>query len=248
MTAAGADRVTRIAMWSGPRNISTAMMRSFEARGDTAVWDEPFYAAYLTATGLNHPMRGDIVRAGECDPDKVIERLLQEPPRGCRVYYQKHMTQHMLKNISREWIGAVTNCFLIRDPEQVLASYALKRDEVRLADIGFLQQHELFDQVCQREGRAPPVLDAADVLENPERSLRALCARCGVAFSEKMLSWTPGPKPGDGVWGAHWYGAVNRSCGFARPAAKPVHLPAHLMRIADQARPAYEALRGHRLA
>jgi len=244
-----ADRAApvRIAMWSGPRNISTAMMRSFEARGDCAVCDEPFYAAYLAATGLGHPMRDEIIAAGEADPDRVIAGVLGPVPDGASLYYQKHMTHHMIPAFDRDWLKRVVNCFLIRAPERVLASYAIKHDAVGLDDIGFVQQRELFDLVADFTGAAPPVLDAADVLKDPAGSLRALCRRCGIAFCDKMLSWPAGARRDDGVWGAHWYGAVNRSTGFAPASDESVDLPDDLKRIAEAARPAYDALARYRL-
>jgi len=241
------DDAVRIAMWSGPRNISTAMMRSFENRFDTVVVDEPFYAAYLSQTGIDHPMRDAVIAAGESDPDKVIASLLAPLPAGRSVFYQKHMTHHMLPAIGRDWMDRVTNAFLIRRPENVLGSYVRKREAVTLRDIGFVEQGELFDRVADRLGAAPPVIDARDVLENPEETLSALCAAAGIAFDPAMLAWPAGPRDTDGVWAAHWYEAVNASTGFAPPGADVGDLPEDLKRIADAARPIYERLSAFRL-
>lgn len=238
----------RIAMWSGPRNISTAMMRSFENRGDTAVWDEPFYAAYLAITGLDHPMREEVIAAGETDWRTVVARLMGPVPDKKAIFYQKHMTHHMLAQIERGWTRDVTNCFLIRRPENVLASYAAKREEVSLRDIGFVEQAEIFDQVADQLGAAPPVIDAADVLADPAGVLGALCAATGIPFTARMLSWPAGRRASDGVWAAHWYGVVEQSTGFSPPRPDAPALPATLARIADTARPFYENLRAYRLS
>ena len=237
----------RIAMWSGPRNISTAMMRSFENRPDTAVWDEPFYAAYLKATELDHPMRAEVIAAGETDPDRVAAAILGPVPGDALIYYQKHMSHHMLPSFSRDWIHRIINCFLIRKPDNVVASYAAKRQDVELPDIGFVQQAEIFDEVADRLGNAPPVLDARDVLEQPDRCLRALCTVCGITFMEEMLRWPPGQRDSDGAWAPHWYGSVEQSTGFGAPNPDVTDLPANLARIADAARPYYQKLAQHRL-
>ena len=237
----------RIAMWSGPRNISTAMMRAFENRPDTLVWDEPFYAAYLAASGIDHPMREAVLASDDQDWRRVVERLVAPLPAGISIHYQKHMTHHMLPEIGRDWIDGVTNAFLIRRPDRVLASYARKRETVSLADVGFVQQGELFDRVAERRGAAPPVVDADDVLGDPKGTLTALCRALGVPFSERMLSWPPGLRDSDGVWAAHWYQAVAASTGFAPPPPDEPDIPAGLRTIADAARPVYERLRAFRL-
>lgn len=240
--------VVRIAMWSGPRNISTAMMRAFGNRSGTRVVDEPFYAAYLAASGVDHPMREAVIASQPVDPQAVIAGLLAPLPDGIAVHYQKHMTLHMLPGFGLDWMDQCRNAFLIRAPERVLASYVRKRAEVTLADIGFVQQAELFDRVAQRTGAAPPVVDAEDVLADPARTLRALCAALGVAFSERMLRWPLGRRATDGVWAAHWYGAVEESTGFAAPGSEAsVLLDAQLQRIAEAAWPFYARLRDVRV-
>ena len=236
----------RIAMWSGPRNISTAMMRSFENRPDCAVVDEPFYAAYLAETGLDHPMRAEVLASQAQDWRVVAKALVEDEPAA--VFYQKHMTHHMLPAFGLEWTDSCRNAFLIRDPAQVLASYVQKRAEVTLDDIGVVRQHELFDREADRLGRAPPVVEGADVLTDPRGTLSALSAALGIPFREEMLSWPAGPRDSDGVWAPAWYEAVERSTGFsaeARPATPA--LADDLRRIAEAARPHYEALARHRL-
>jgi len=235
----------RIAMWSGPRNISTAMMRSFENRPDTQVVDEPFYAAYLAATGLDHPMRDDVLASQPRDWRAVVSSL------GAfdgSVIYEKHMAHHMLPDFRLDWIADCRNAFLIRNPAEVLASYAAKRAEVSLEDIGVARQHEIFDREAQRLGFAPPVVLGADVLNNPRGMLAALCAAFDIPFREEMLAWPAGSRESDGVWAPAWYDSVERSTGFEAPQ-KPAYppLPGDLLAIADQARPHYEALERHRL-
>ncbi len=237
--------MTNIAMWSGPRNISTAMMYSFGNRDDCQAWDEPFYAAYLKSTGLNHPMRAEILDAGEQDWRKVAETCTT--PAAKPIFYQKHMTHHMLKTIDRSFINKLANAFLIRSPEKVLASYAKKHDEVTLHAIGFVEQAEIFDLVADHLGHAPPVIDADLHLSNPRASLQQLCAALGIQSQDAMLHWTKGPKPCDGAWAPHWYNAAWESEGFGPPAKDKAALPADLQRLADQARPYYEKLRAHAL-
>jgi hypothetical protein len=237
----------RIAMWSGPRNISTAMMRSFGNRADTAASDEPFYAAYLLATGLDHPMRAEVIASQPTDWRAVAAAVTGPVPGGRPVWYQKHMTHHMVPGFGRDWIAGVTSAFLIRRPESVLASYTAKRAEVDLRDIGFVEQAEIFDAVAERLGHAPPVVDGADVLADPRGTLGALSAALGLAFDPAMLAWAPGPRPEDGVWAPHWYAAVWASTGFAapRPEVEFAALPDHLKPIAEAARPYYERMRRH---
>ena len=238
----------RIAMWSGPRNISTAMMRAWENRGDCAVSDEPLYAAYLAATGLDHPARDQVIAAGETDPAKVVAALLGPVPGGCPLWYQKHMSHHLLPRMAHEWIHALANVFLIRDPGEVVSSYVKSRATVTPEDIGLPQQLLLFEELAERTGAAPPVIDAGDFLHAPEAHLRALCARLGIAFTERMLHWPAGPRDSDGIWAPHWYAAVWASTGFEPWRPREVHLDGVAARVAEACRPAYEALRAHRLS
>ena len=244
-----AGEPVRIAMWSGPRNISTAMMRSFGARPDTAVIDEPFYAAYLAETGLEHPMRAEVLASQPQDWRAVAAQLLGEVPGGKRIWYQKHMTHHMLTSFGLEWMREMRNAFLIRDPALVLASYVQKRAGVTLADIGFVQQRELFEREAERLARAPPVVEGNDVLANPAAVLSRLCEALDIPYTDAMLTWPTGRRETDGVWAPAWYAAVEQSTGFAARATSrgETQLPDDLRRVADQARPHYEALRAHKL-
>ena len=237
----------RIAMWSGPRNISTAMMRAFENRPDTTVVDEPFYAHYLAKSGADHPMRDEVLAAQPQDWREVVASLTS--PNSAAIFYQKHMTHHMLPDIGRDWIDGMRNAFLIRAPEDVLASYAAVRGEARLEDIGLIEQHELFQRACDRLGAAPPVVDTGDVLRDPEGVLSALCAALGIAFDAHMLRWPAGRRDTDGVWSPAWYASVERSTGFGSPSDAPrPPLGAELQRVADAARPMFDALKRHKLS
>ncbi|MEP6698643.1 MAG: HAD family hydrolase [Verrucomicrobiota bacterium] len=238
----------RIAMWSGPRNISTAMMRSWENRPDTFVCDEPFYAYYLDATGLDHPGADEVIASGELDWQKVVQQLTAAVPEGKTVFYQKQMTHHLLPPIDRDWLDAMTNVFLIRDPHEVITSYIRKNNYPTLEDIGFVQQAEIFDWVREHMGATPPVIDARDVLENPRKILGLLCEAIGVEFMEAMLSWPRGSRATDGIWAKHWYGEVITSTTFRPPAPIPRKpLPAGLNEVHAQSHEAYERLYAQRL-
>ena len=236
----------RIAMWSGPRNISTAMMRAWENRGDCVVSDEPLYAHYLAATGLDHPAREEVIAAGESDWRKAVDALLGPVPDGRPVWYQKHMTHHLLPHMSRDWIAGLCNVLLIRDPREVVASYVKSRATVTADDIGLPQQVALYDALCAA-GSVPPVIDATDFLRAPGAYLRALCDGFGIAFSERMLHWPSGPRDSDGVWAPHWYAHVWESTGFEPPVEKDIRLSGAAAEVADACRPHYERLHASRL-
>ena len=238
----------RIAVWSGPRNISTALMRSWENRPDTAVVDEPLYAHYLKRTGMPHPGADEVIRSQVTDWQKVVDGLaIDDIPGGKTIYYQKQMTHHMLPDMDREWLDRLDNVFLLRDPREVVPSFIEKAGEPRLEDIGLPQQLELFEWVRRRTGRIPPVIDAGDFLRNPEDMLRQLCDRLGVPFLSAMLSWSAGPRDTDGVWAKHWYDAVWRSTGFQPYRSKKVEVPAHLTAVVKRAEEIYRTLYAHRM-
>ncbi|WP_203752577.1 HAD family hydrolase [Actinoplanes cyaneus] len=231
----------RVAMWSGPRNISTAMMRSFGERADTVVVDEPLYAHYLDVTGIDHPGRDAILASQPRRWQDVAAALTGPLPGDPAVQYQKHMTHHLLPGIGRDWLRGLTHAFLIRDPAHVVASYARVRGEPTLEDLGFPQQAEIF------AAYGGPVVDAADVLRDPAGTLGRLCAALGIAFDPAMLTWAPGPRPADGVWAPFWYDAVNASRGFAPYDPRPAAVPDRLAHLVEAARPYYAELAGHRL-
>jgi Sulfotransferase domain len=237
----------RIAMWSGPRNISTAMMRAWGNRPDALVIDEPFYAYYLKATGKKHPGADEIIASGGTDWRKVIAQLTGPIPNARRIFFQKQMAHHLLPEVDREWLGAVTNCFLIRDPREVIASYIKKREDPALADLGFMQQAEIFDFIRTRMKSTPPIVDAKDVLKNPERMLRLLCEAVGVEFSESMLSWPPGLRQTDGIWARHWYGEVAKTTSFQPYRPRQAKVAPHLREIYDRCRECYDRFYEYRL-
>lgn len=240
--------VLRLAMWSGPRNISTAMMRAWENRGDCAVSDEPLYAAYLAATGLDHPGRDEVIAAGDTDGDRVACELTEGPvPGGQALWYQKHMTHHLLAGQETAWVHRLVNVFLIRDPAQVVESYLKSRATVQPEDIGLLQQVALFDAVADRLGAAPTVIDADDFLKAPQAHLQALCTQLGIGWTDRMLHWPPGRRASDGVWAPYWYDAVWASTGFEPWRPRQPRLTGHALAVAEACRSAYERLRRWRL-
>lgn len=237
----------RIAMWSGPRNLSTAMMRSFSSRSDTFVSDEPFYGCFLKATGANHPLREQVIAAIDCDWASVMASLRGDPPEARPVWYQKHMWHHMTGPVGYDDFSGFIHAFLIRRPERMIASYLRKRESARFEDFGLERQAEFFEREADRIGRAPPVIDANDVLADPEAVLSKLCAALGIAWDPAMLRWERGRRETDGIWAAHWYNAVEASTGFGPPETGPVELPPDAQRLADKCRPYYERLAAHRI-
>jgi hypothetical protein len=236
-----------VAMWSGPRNISTAMMRAFENRGDCEVVDEPLYAHYLAHTGLDHPGREQVIAAGDTDWRRVATRLTTPPAAGAALMYQKHMTHHLLPHIGRNWLAQLTHVFLIRDPRRVLASYIKSRPNAVAADIGVLQQREIFEYVSRSSGSAPAVIDAGEFLRAPEAQLRALCGLLGMEFTPRMLRWPAGPRPSDGVWAPYWYQQVYRSTGFESPAEAHIQVPEQFRSLIAEVMPSFEELFARRL-
>jgi hypothetical protein len=234
-------------MWSGPRNISTAMMRSWENRPDTVVVDEPFYAAYLLRTGVDHPGRDEVIASQPTDPSRVVSDLLAPLPVGKTVHYAKQMTHHLDLDAERGWLGGFRHVLLIRDPREVVASYVRSRESCEPVDIGVLQQLALRDDLVDRTDDDVPVIDAADFLRNPEGYLRRLCDWLGIGFTERMLSWPAGPRESDGVWAPHWYDSVWASTGFQSPRPRVTELSEHDEAVAAACRPAYDALRAHRI-
>ncbi|MCZ6643921.1 MAG: HAD family hydrolase [Gammaproteobacteria bacterium] len=230
----------RIAMWSAPRNISTAMMRAFENRDDCVVRDEPYYACYLAATGIEHPMRNEVMMSQPTEWRVVIDALTAPLPPGVTIEYQKHMTHHMVVDLDESWLRGLTHAFLVRDPVDMVASYVQKRGEVTVADLGLPRQVEVYESVCRATGQTPPVVDARDVLQAPETVLRGLCKQLGIEFSNKMLAWPPGLRKSDGVWASHWYNAVARSTGFGSYPSHSGDLPPPYQTVVDSCREYYE--------
>jgi Sulfotransferase domain len=246
---AGLAAPIRIAMWSGPRNISTALMRAWGNRADTTVIDEPFYAYYLERKGKKHPGAAEVIAQGETDWRKIVEQCGRglSAPTGKKISFQKQMTHHLLPEIDREWLVDLTNCFLIRDPREVILSYIKKNPEPTLEDLGFVQQCEIFNFVRERTNSIPPIVDARDVRENPEGVLRLLCDAISVPFDAAMLSWPPGLRETDGIWAKYWYDDVARSTSFQPYKPREGNVPDRLREIYEQCRECYERLYQHRL-
>ncbi len=234
-------------MWSGPRNISTALMRSWGNRPDTYVCDEPFYAHYLQVTGLDHPGATDVIAHYETDWRNVVQTLLGDIPQSKSIFYQKHMAHHMLPDMDRGWLSEVENCFLIRDPYEMLTSLTKNIPEPRIEDTGLPQQVEIFQHVRQHIGRMPPILDAKDVLTSPREMLHLFCQKIGVAFVDEMLSWPAGPRVTDGIWARHWYHAVESSTEFQPYRPKLERLPDHLLDLHERCCEYYNQLYADRL-
>lgn len=237
----------RIAMWSGPRNVSTALLRSWGNRADCAAWDEPLYAHYLTQCQPDHPGIPEIIAAHESDWRHVVKAILGPAPDGKSIHYQKHMAHHMLPRVDDGWLAGVSNAFLIRDPAEVLLSMSKVMETVTLQDTGFADQFRLFERVGELTGETPPVIDARDIGTDAEGALRALCAALGVPFDPAMLSWPAGPRESDGIWAKDWYANVNKSTGFQpwKPRTEP--LPDRVKPLLDELTPIYEAMQKYRL-
>lgn len=233
--------MTALCMWSGPRNISTAMMRAFENRADCSVVDEPFYACYLEHSGVVHPMQEEILASQSTAWQQVIDEL--NTPQSSELFYQKHMTHHMLPEVPLNWVSDMRHCFLIRDPRLVVHSYQKKRDSITETDIGVRRQSELFEELSRRVDGPIAVIDSTRFLQNPEAQLRALCDHWQIEFSASMLAWPEGIRESDGVWAPHWYEAVAASRGFAPYVEAQVSLTPELQAVADEAKPYYEALK-----
>lgn len=237
----------RIASWSGPRNISTAMMRSWGNREDTHVSDEPFYAHYLSVCQVDHPGVDEVVASGETNWRKVVSALTGPIPNQKTVWYQKHMTHHLLPHIELDWLESLTHCFLIRQPREMLSSLLAVMPNPGLKDTGLPQQISLFNRVRASSGRVPPVVDARDLLLNPRGVLSQLCTALGLEFSDSMLSWKPGRRETDGVWAKYWYASVEKSSGFEPYEERDRSVPEDHRPLLAECEEIYEAMYRHRL-
>jgi len=236
----------RIAMWSGPRNISTAMMYSFHSRSDTFCSDEPFYSHYLSATGVNHPDARNVIKEGETNWKKVVESLTSTPPDGSQIWYQKHMCHHIIEGMDLDWINSLTNCFLIRNPREVLLSLTKKTEVVDAWSTGLPQQAIIADMVLESDNPLI-VVDAKDILLDPNSMIRKICNILEITFEQSMLSWEAGPKDCDGTWAPHWYDAVWQSTGFAEYQPRPGNLTDEYESILEEVMPIYQKLHSQRL-
>lgn len=238
---------TRLAMWSGPRNISTAMLRSWGNRPDTIVCDEPLYAHYLQTTGLDHPGAAETIAAHETDWRKVVAWLTGPLPAGKPVFYQKHMAHHLSPHIELDWLASLTNCFLIREPSEMITSLVEFIPEPRVEDTGLPQQVRIFEMIREQTGCVPPVLDSRDVLENPRAVLEQVCQQVGLEFFDAMLQWPPGFRDTDGVWAKHWYAKVEHTTTFAPYRAKSDPVPNSLLGVLAECNELYKRLYQYRI-
>lgn len=232
----------RIAMWSGPRNISTAMMRSWENRADCSVVDEPFYACYLERTQSPHPMFDEILQSQPIDYAEVACAMSQG---DCisPLQYQKHMTHHMQVNCDLAWTKDIKHCFLIRQPAHIVHSYTISRGVCTAEDIGIIRQYELYKEISDISGQDIPVVDSDAVLKAPEKSLRSLCTHLGVSFDNKMLNWPMGRRDTDGVWARHWYRSVEQSTEFGAAKQQTLNLSPSQQAVVDEVTPYYQKLK-----
>ena len=219
----------KIAMWSGPRNISTALMRSFENRTDTFVIDEPFYAFYLKKTGYNHPLRDQILKSQSTNYKKIVEICLDGLKDKRPIFYQKQMSHHMPNEYNLNWIKNIKNCFLIRDPKLVIASFNEKFVIKSVEQLGYIQQYKIYNIVKNYE--EPIIIDSKDILENPENILKKLCKKLKIKFEKQMLIWPSGARKTDGVWASHWYKNVFKSTRFVKSGKRVLKLPESLKDI-----------------
>ncbi len=234
-------------MWSGPRNISTALMRSWESRSDTFVIDEPFYAHYLSVTNVDHPGRDEIIQNGETDQSIVSKGLISDTDDSCSIYFQKHMTHHMIQSVDRNWMKDVVNCFLIRNPKDMILSYTKVNSNLSMHLLGLQEQYELFEYVTKINGQAPPVVDSKDILIDPRKTLSLLCEKVGVIFSEEMLSWSKGVRITDGIWAKYWYKNVINSTGFNIYREKDDDVPSKYLGLYDECIKIYDELAKYKI-
>lgn len=231
----------RIAMWSGPRNISTAMMRAWENRPDCVVVDEPFYAYYLHATGINHPVAAEVIASQSTDW-RAVAAELSAGPCAADLYYQKHMTHHMLPEVDLDWTRDLRHCFLIRHPKYVVNSYIRKRETVTVDDIGMQRQLQLYDEISDISGQSIPVIDAGKFLQNPAATLQLLCARFEIPFYNEMLQWPAGRRDSDGVWASHWYQKVESTTSFESLNEAVIELEEEHLQVVLESEPYYQKL------
>jgi len=236
------DRVRRIAMWSGPRNLSTALMRSFENRRDTVVTDEPLYGVYLHTTRKPHPGADEVMARMDLDWHQVVEDLCGAPPSPGSLWYQKHMAHHLLPSMTRDWIDGLDNVLLIRDPARVVASYVQRHESVRPEDLGYAQQLEIAVRVKATTGAPPFVLEAEALQSDPEETLQRLCTHLKIPFDDAMLSWPAGPRASDGIWAKHWYAGVEASTSFQRARTVPASFNPSYSGVVDEVQPLYREL------
>jgi len=234
-----------IYMWSGPRNVSTALMRSFENRDDTFVWDEPLYSYYLKETGKTHPIGKEIINTYSFDLNEIIKNISKDYGTK-KIHYQKHMAHHILEKTPIDWIKFGINCFLIRHPKEVISSYIKKNKLIESFDIGFPNQFRIFKRVIDLNQNLI-VINAKDLLNNPTNILQKLCNKLNISYDNKMLNWPKGPRDSDGIWSKFWYGSVNQSSGFEIHKNQEFKIPSKYTDIYKECLEIYSELNSYSL-
>ena len=236
-----------IAMWSGPRNLSTALMRSFENRSDCFVSDEPFYPFFLHKTGYEHPLREVIIESGQIDYNEIVEYIIGPIPCSKKIWYQKHMAHHIFPELDMNWTKKIRNCLLIRHPSDVILSY-LKKNEIKsIEQLGYPQQVDIYELLSQESESPPIIVDAKDLLQNPKKMLIEMCKNLKIEFDIKMLSWPSGARETDGVWGKHWYKQVKASTGFMPFVEIKKNIPSRYNALHDKCMKCYDFLYQNRI-
>ena len=236
-----------IAVWSGPRNVSTALMRSFENRSDCFVSDEPFYSYFLYKTGLKHPLSDEVIKSGLIDYNEIIKYITGPIPSFKNIWYQKHMAHHILEGVNLDWIKSMKNCLLIRHPSDVILSYSKKNEINNIQQLGYLQQVEIYKMLTKEIGISPIIIDAQDLLREPRKILIAVCENLRIEFDDKMLSWPPGVRKTDGIWGKHWYKQVEASTGFKPYTKTDRIIPPKYIKLNDECMQYYDFLYQNRI-
>lgn len=232
-----------IACWSGPRNISTALMRSWSSRKDTFVTDEPFYAYYLKETQMNHPMHKKIINHYLSDYDEIVNHLINEIPNRKNIWYQKHMAHHLIDLSKIDWIKKCENCILIRHPKEVISSYTAKNELNCVTELGYPQQFELA-KFLKKSNCSFKIIDSADLLKNPKEILFEWCESINIQFDESMLHWKRGDHPNDGIWWPHWYNNVIETTGFQKYKKKDISIENEYDSIYNDSMEYYNYLKG----
>jgi hypothetical protein len=231
-----------ICLWSGPRNVSTALLYSFAQRADTRVVDEPLYGHFLRVTGTPHPGREEVLAAVDCDGNRVMRDLLADSPANPEVLFMKQMAHHLVE-LDMGFLAKTRNVFLIRDPQQMLPSLTIQLPQAGLIDTGLKTQWQLYEELVEK-GQSPAIIDSRELLLDPPGVLSRLCGHLEIEYTDDMLSWTAGPREEDGVWARYWYHAVHKSTGFS-PYVRKYEFPVHLSPLLAECAPWYDKLFEH---
>ena len=237
----------KIGMWSGPRNISTALMRSFENRLDTTVIDEPFYAYFLKKTGIKHPVYKKVIDSYSTSWDHIANNLIGPIPDGKNIWYQKLMTHHWLKGEPLDWVKSIHNCFLIRHPKKVIISYLKIHNQINPELIGLPQQLHIFNQVVKKTNKIPIVISSEDILKNPKLMLSQLCDLLEIPFSNQMLEWPEGTRDTDGIWSKYWYQNVVKTTSFSQPKNNKEELPNQFTEVLEECMYYYQKMEKYKI-